>query len=182
MSEATYTVYSLDIADMVFDPASMEAYEDLHGESALQDRIREAAGTYADALREAFAAADLDVEVEVRHNVTGAGSGVHADNAAEEDRIQDVANQVLEDMETLEDVRKAMAEHDRYAAPGSESAQWQAYVEAAREATGTLGYDEDEAPVTLVTPEFAHYWHAVARGDYATAEQYGEVPEDWKEA
>jgi hypothetical protein len=180
MSKATYTVYSAEVADLLLDPEDLEAYEDLHGERGAARRIEEAAGTYADALRDAFRAAGLDVEVEVVHRTTG-GRTVQADNAAEEVRIQDVANETLEEMERLEDVRQAMAEHDQAAAPGSTSDQWHWFVEDARQQYLVLGNDQDEAPVTVVTPEFAHYWHAIARGDYATAEQYGEVPEEWRE-
>jgi len=180
MSEATYTVYSAEVADLLLDPEDLDAYEDLQGEDKVQRRIQEAAGTYADALRDAFRAAGLDVEVEVVHRTTG-GRTIQADNIHDENRIQDVADKTLEEMERLEDVRQAMTEHDQAAAPGSESGQWGAFVEDARRQYLVLGYDQDEAPVTVVTPAFAHFWHAIARGDHDTAEQYGEVPEDWRE-
>jgi len=173
---ATYTVYSAEIAELLLDPESLDAHED---DEQLQ-LIEDAAGTYADALREAFAAEGLDVEVEVVHRTTG-GRTIYPEGDATEDKIKEISDRTLGDMETLEDVRRAMHEHDRSAAPGSVSDQWHHFVEDARREYLVSGDDEDLAPVTVVTPSFAYYWHAIARGDYDTAEQYGEVPDAWKE-
>ncbi len=173
---ATYNVYSAEMIELLLDPESLDTHED--GEQ--QHLIEVAASTYADALREAFAAEGLDVKVEVIHRTTG-GRTIYAEGDATEDKIKEISDRTLGDMESLEDVRRAMHEHDRSAAPGSVSDQWHQFVEDARRQYFVLGNDEDLAPVTLVTPRFANYWRAIARGDYETAEQYGEVPADWQE-
>ena len=76
-------------------------------------------------------------------------------------------------------VQNAMREHDREHAPGSESAQWQAFVADC----GNMGLDlfngvDDEIDVEY---QWAWYWKAVACHDWDDAEKYGHVPPEWRE-
>lgn len=79
-------------------------------------------------------------------------------------------------VQTQSQVTQAMKAHDREYAPGSESAQWGAYVDSTYTQHDRAPWDGDDE---VVDSDYAGYWLAVAERDYATAAQYGDVPQEW---
>lgn len=86
-----------------------------------------------------------------------------------------MANQILST------ITEAMRDHDREHAPGSETAQWQAFCEDAQAQYGVLPY-ADEASDVEVDEGFADFWRAIAARDYAEADRWGDVSSEWLEA
>lgn len=75
----TYTIYSADAANGI------------EGE----DSIKEFGDKYAEAVGAALAAAGLSVEVEVKHNVTGYGSGLSGcDDDATAEQVEAIAGKI----------------------------------------------------------------------------------------
>lgn len=80
---------------------------------------------------------------------------------------------------TLHDIADMMQHHDRHHAPGSESAQWGAFVDEAYRTYGVAAYDEDRARTVTVSGCFASYWIAIADDEYERAARFGDVPKEW---
>lgn len=83
-------------------------------------------------------------------------------------------------MTTLRQIAEALHDHDKIAAPGTTSDQWDQFVAEVHRFWGFTPSPYDVDQDFEVDDEFATFWLAVARSDYDTAEQYGEVPEDWR--
>lgn len=77
-------------------------------------------------------------------------------------------------MTTYRQITEAMRDLDRKIAPGSESIQMQDYTAAAHVYHGP--WSGMTAPA-----DFASFWLAVARQDYAAAEQHGDINLAWVE-
>ena len=92
----SYAIYSAELApyapDLPEDPPEWTA--------DMEATLRAFADGYADALRSALAEAfpGRRVEVEVHHNVTGAGSGSTWCEPEDREAVTEVANRVLESM------------------------------------------------------------------------------------
>lgn len=87
-------------------------------------------------------------------------------------------------MTTLFQIGEAMREHDGEHAPGSETAQLQSLVESCYERFDMSPFDDAARDLVLEgedNEDFAAYWLAVAKHDWATASKLGEVPDEWRE-
>jgi len=99
---------SVESGDVLLEALQMDHGEFVIHSAELADLteredVEDFAAEYADAIRDAFKRAGLRIPVEVRHNVTGVGSGFHAsalpiEQARLEDQVQDIADRVLSNM------------------------------------------------------------------------------------
>jgi hypothetical protein len=85
-----------------------------------------------------------------------------------------------EDAMRLSEIIEKMGERESVEAPGSETIQWQHFVDECRTQYGAMPWQIDDiVPDPIVDNDFAAYWTAIAENRFKDAEEHGEVPEDW---
>jgi len=89
-------------------------------------------------------------------------------------------NNKKKDAMRLSEIIEKMGERESVEAPGSETTQWQHFVDECRREYGATPWQiGDTVPDPIVDSDFAAYWTAIAENRFKDAEEHGEVPEDW---